>query len=87
MDKLELQEHIYAFYRSLIGANEPKFINLVVDLWLVDARVSHKENEDLSITFLAEELDDVLKQKRQKRRPDMTAFQLPSSRVVGMCSE
>jgi hypothetical protein len=59
-EKGAIQEHIYAFYRNLMGAEEPKLIGIRPGLWPLEQMVSPQENDDLMRTFTDEELDFVL---------------------------
>jgi hypothetical protein len=60
-DPIGIQRIIYAFYRGLMGSEEPKALCLHQNIWSANMRVSAQENEDLLRSFTAEELDDVLK--------------------------
>jgi hypothetical protein len=55
-----IQELIYSFYRSLMGAEEPKLVCSVQDLWPAHQCVSAQENEELMCSFIEAELDFVL---------------------------
>jgi hypothetical protein len=45
-DPGDIQELIYDFYRNLMGAEEPKLLSTVQDLWPSHQRVSPQENEN-----------------------------------------
>jgi hypothetical protein len=55
-----IQELIYGFYRSLMGAEEPKLVSTMQDLWPAHQRVSDQENEELMRSFTEAKLDFVL---------------------------
>ena len=54
-------EHVYSFYRELMGAEgEERAFLLGPDLWPTGKRISPEENHELELTFIREELDEVL---------------------------
>ena len=56
-----LQAHIYQFYKDLMGTEQPKVLGLQHNLWGTDPRVPEEENLALSLSFLPEDLDNVVK--------------------------
>jgi hypothetical protein len=60
-DQRDLMEHVYDFYRGLMGASgEDRVFSLAPDLWERGKRISDGENLALELTFMPEELDEVL---------------------------
>ena len=60
-DPRGLQEHIYSFYRELLGEpGEPRSFALSPDMWAMVGRVTDEENEELMLTFSEKDLDEVL---------------------------
>jgi hypothetical protein len=68
-EKGAIQEHIYSFYRNLMGAEEPKIIGIRSDLWPPEQRVSFQENAEMMRTFTTEELDFVLHETKTDTAP------------------
>jgi hypothetical protein len=64
-----IQELIYGFYRSLMGAEEHKLVSTVQDLWCAHQRVSDQENEELMRSFTEAELDFVLQDTKTDTAP------------------
>jgi hypothetical protein len=46
-DPMGIQGIIYAFYRSLMGSEEPKTLSLQQNVWSSNRQVNAQENEDL----------------------------------------
>jgi hypothetical protein len=60
-DQSLIRDHIYTFYRELMGARgEERTFLLANNLWPAQKRISEEENGELELTFIADELDDVL---------------------------
>jgi mannosylglycoprotein endo-beta-mannosidase len=57
MDKRLIHEHVYDFYRELLGSSEPRSCSLAAFAWEESERVSGAENEDLMRTLTEQELD------------------------------
>jgi hypothetical protein len=51
MDKLEIQAHIYEFYRNLMSSEDPRILTLINNLWSEHQRVSGDENEAIHCPF------------------------------------
>jgi hypothetical protein len=65
-----LQDHIYTFYRNLMGAEgEARVFSLATTLWDQLGRVSEEENDGLMMSFTGEELDKVLASMRVETAP------------------
>ena len=65
-----LQEHIYTFYRNLMGAaGEPRPFTLAHNIWVGENCVSEEENNELMLTFTGEELDFVLASMKTDTAP------------------
>jgi hypothetical protein len=73
-DKLAIQEHIYTFYRELMGTEEPQLLTLVEGLWAENQRVSNAENLEMAISFTAQELDEVLALTKSDTPPRSDGF-------------
>jgi hypothetical protein len=65
----DIQELIYGFYRNLMGAEEPKLLSTVQDLWPAHQCVSAQENEELMRSFTEAELDFVLQDTKSDTAP------------------
>jgi mannosylglycoprotein endo-beta-mannosidase len=63
-DQQDIQSHVYAFYRELMGTEEPQLITLVSNMWDVGSWVSNAENVAFALTFSHQELDEVLAQTK-----------------------
>jgi hypothetical protein len=60
-DQRDLMEHVYDFYRGLMGApGEDMVFSLAPGLWERDKRIANGENRALELTFTPQELDEVL---------------------------
>jgi hypothetical protein len=73
-DQQDIQSHVYAFYRELMGTEEPQLITLISSLWDVDSQVSNAENVAFSLTFSHQELDEVLAQTKLDTAPGPDGF-------------
>ena len=68
-DPRGLQEHIYSFYRELLGEQgELRSLALSPDMWAMVGRVSDEENKELMLTFSEKDLDEVLAMMWPRRR-------------------
>jgi hypothetical protein len=59
-----IQEHIYSFYRDLLGSDNPRVRGLAQNAWETSPRVSPEENLHLALTFLEEELTTIVKEMK-----------------------
>jgi hypothetical protein len=50
-DKLDIQEHVYSFYRELMGMEVPPLLTLVEGIRAENQRVSSDENLDMALSF------------------------------------
>ena len=74
-DPRGLQDHIYSFYRELLGEQrEPRFLSLSPAMWNTGGRVSDEENEELMLTYLEKELDEVLANMKVDTAPGPDGF-------------
>jgi mannosylglycoprotein endo-beta-mannosidase len=73
-DQQDIQAHVYAFYRELMGTDEPQLLTLVNDQWDVGSRVSSEENEAFALFFSQQELDEVLAQTKIDTAPGPDGF-------------
>jgi hypothetical protein len=77
-DKLAIQTHVYAFYRELMGTEDPQLLTLANELWSEHFRVSSAENEAFALTFSPQELDEVLAQTKLDTAPGQDGLRFPS---------
>ncbi|XP_071683729.1 uncharacterized protein [Lolium perenne] len=73
-DQQAITQHVYDFYRALMGAEEPKMLCLQQDFWAAGARVTDQENEALLRSFSMEELEEVLKDTKTDTAPGPDGF-------------
>jgi hypothetical protein len=73
-DKRAIQTHVYAFYRELIGTEDPQLLSLVSNLWDDCFWVSNGENVAFALTFSPQELDEVLAQSKLDIAPGPDGF-------------
>jgi mannosylglycoprotein endo-beta-mannosidase len=75
-DKLLMQQHIYAFYRELLGSVAPPLCGLAPDSWDGLARVNQAENLNLAPTFSEIELFEIVKEMKTYTAPGSDGFQV-----------
>jgi mannosylglycoprotein endo-beta-mannosidase len=68
------QEHIYAFYRQLLGTEAARSHGLAANAWEAHARVSDEENANLAPTFSEVELEGVIKAIKTDTTPGPDGF-------------
>jgi hypothetical protein len=68
-DPKGIQGIIYAFYRGLMGSEEPKTLSLQQNIWSPNMQVNAQENEDLLRSFTMEELEAALKDTKTDTDP------------------
>jgi hypothetical protein len=68
-DPRGIQDIIYAFYRGLMGSEEPKPLSLQQNIWSPNMQVNDQENEDLLRSFSMEELEAVLNDTKTDTAP------------------
>jgi hypothetical protein len=73
-DQQAITQHVYDFYRALMGAEEPKMLCLQQDFWAAGARITDQENEALLRSFSMEELEEVLKDTKTDTAPGPDGF-------------
>jgi hypothetical protein len=74
-EQKDIQDHVYSFYRELMGApGEPRAFLLSRNLWPDAARISGEENSELERTFTTEELDAVLASMKTDSAPGPDGF-------------
>jgi hypothetical protein len=59
-EKQEIQDHVYGFYRNLMGSEEDRLCTLDPQMWEFQARVSDEENEGLLCTVSEQELEQIM---------------------------
>ncbi|KAK1619366.1 hypothetical protein QYE76_024883 [Lolium multiflorum] len=59
-----IQQHVYEFYRTLLGPSTPRVCGLAPSTWEGDARVSEEENVGLAYTFSEAELEAIVKEMK-----------------------
>jgi hypothetical protein len=74
MDKRLIQEHIYSFYRDLLGSDNPHLCGLAQHAWELSPRVSPEENLHLALTFSEEELTAMVKEMKTDTAPGSDGF-------------
>jgi mannosylglycoprotein endo-beta-mannosidase len=70
----EIMQHICELYIGLMGTDEPKFMSLSASCWTEYARTSVKENDQLAITFLVEDLEEIVKSMKTATAPGLYGF-------------
>jgi hypothetical protein len=73
-DKRLIQQHIYEFYRQLLGAEEARVCGLHPNAWSSEARVSQEENDNLMRTFSEKELEDIVMDMKSDSAPGPNGF-------------
>jgi hypothetical protein len=73
-NKFSIQEHVYSFYRELMGTEEPQLLTLVEGFWVENQRVSNTENLEMALSFTAQELDEVLALNKTDTAPGPDGF-------------
>jgi hypothetical protein len=69
-----IQQHIYEFYRNLLGCSAPRVCGLAPSSWGEEARVSDEENVGLACTFSEEELEAIVKDMKTDTAPGPDGF-------------
>ena len=64
-----ISKHIYDFYISLMGTDEPQRARLREDAWLPAQKVLESENEELGLAFLPKEIDEALQSMKTDTAP------------------
>jgi mannosylglycoprotein endo-beta-mannosidase len=85
-DKLAIQGIIYAFYRELMGTEEPKRLALDPNFWPSHSRVIDQENVELMRSFTMDELEAVLRETKTNTVPGPDGFPVFSTKDAGPCS-
>jgi exonuclease III len=73
-DKRLIQEHVYDFYRHLMGSNDTRVCSLDPGAWGEEARVSEAENAEVMRTFSEEELDSLVQETKSDMAPGPDGF-------------
>jgi hypothetical protein len=73
-DKRLIQQHIYEFYRMLLGSEEARVCGLLHNAWGPTARVSQDENEILMRTFTEKELEAIVMDMKSDTAPGPDGF-------------
>jgi hypothetical protein len=73
-DKHLIQEHIYDFYRGLMGSSESRGCSLAARTWGSEARVSRAENEELLRTYSKDELEQIVCEMKSDTAPGPDGF-------------
>jgi hypothetical protein len=69
-----IQEHIYAFYRELLGTIIPRGSGLASNIWGGVGHVSEEENNSLALTFTEIELGVIFKEMKTDTAPGPDGF-------------
>ena len=72
-----LQEHIYAYYRELLGSTAPRHCGLAANTWGGPQVVSEEDNESLTRTFYEAELEAIVKEMKSDTAPGPDGFPVP----------
>ena len=75
--KTELQEHIYDYYRELLGSTTQRLCGLAANTWATQGRVSQADNDGLALTFTEEELEAIMKDMKSDTAPGPDGFPVP----------
>jgi hypothetical protein len=54
INKFAIQEHVYSFYRELMGTEDPQLLTLMEGFWVENQRVSNAENLETVLSFTAQ---------------------------------
>jgi hypothetical protein len=73
-DKLAIQGIIYAFYRELMGTEEPKRLALDPNFLPSHSRVTDQENVELMRSFTMDELEVILRETKTDTVPGTDSF-------------
>jgi hypothetical protein len=73
-NKRLIQEHIYDFYRQLLGTEATRVCGLAPNSWGVEARVSEAENQELLRTFTEQELESLVMEMKFDTAPGPDGF-------------
>jgi hypothetical protein len=68
-DQRLIQEHVYAFYRELLGTSASRCCGLAPETWLEQHRVSPEENNNLALTFSEAELENIINDMKTNTAP------------------
>ena len=69
-----IQDHVYSFYRDLLGTEAPRHLGLVSNTWSGATRVSDEENNSLLLTFSEEELERLVMDMKVNTAPGPDGF-------------
>ena len=69
-----IQEHIYDFYRELLGSVAPRRLGLAPQTWTANNCVSAEENLALSLTFSESELEGIVLEMKSNTAPGPDGF-------------
>ena len=69
-----IQQHIYEFYRELLGSEAPRHLELVSQPWEAHRCVSTAENEALLLTFSEVELEAIVMDMKSNTAPGPDGF-------------
>jgi exonuclease III len=73
-EKSLIQEHIYDFYRQLLGSTEARVCSLDPNAWGEETRVSLDENAEVMRTYSEAELDCLLQDMKTDTAPGPDGF-------------
>jgi hypothetical protein len=68
-DQRLIQEHVYEFYRQLLGTNATRGYGLAPETWSGRQRVSQEENIELALTFSELELENIVMDMKTNTAP------------------
>jgi hypothetical protein len=73
-EKTLIQQHIYEFYRNLMGTEEARVCGLHPNAWSNENRVSQEENDNLMRTFSEKELEELVMDMKSDSAPGPDGF-------------
>ena len=76
-DPVLIQEHVYDFYRELLGVTAPRHPGLATHIWPDSKRVSDGENLALSLTFSESELESIVLDMKSNTAPGPDGLPAP----------
>jgi hypothetical protein len=73
-DPKQLQEHVYAFYRELLGTTAQRFCSLAPAIWGEAECISEGDNAAILLTYTEEELEEIVNEMKTETAPGPDGF-------------
>ena len=73
-DPRQIQEHVYDYYRELLGSETPRHLGLASNTWADESCVSSVENEAIILTFTETELETIVMEMKTNTAPGPDGF-------------